>query len=225
MPLAEQALTIARDHDDKLNIARALTIRGLALVAQQNFIDAQATLEESKALFQELHDEWEFAHTVMSLALCADRQNDLAASLSLHEQALTLFRKVGDLYFQSFALDFVGILLVKKGDMKRGMNALQEALMLAQQLDSKHGIAGAISRLAAAAQQMGEPTRVIHLYWAAKNIWDSIGVWQENDEIEFEEWLAPCRARLDELAFAEAVEEGRAMTIEHAITYALDEGH
>jgi hypothetical protein len=27
------------------------------------------------------------------------------------------------------------------------------------------------------------------------------------------------------LAFAEAMEQGRAMTIEQAITYALDEGH
>ena len=132
MALAEQALTIARDHDDKLNIARALTIRGLALVTQQNFIEAQSTLEESKALFQELHDEWEYAHTVMSLALCADKQNDLATSLALHEQALTLFRKVGDSYFQSFALGFVGILLVKKGDMNRGMNALREGLILAR---------------------------------------------------------------------------------------------
>jgi tetratricopeptide (TPR) repeat protein len=222
MPLAEQALTIARDHDDKLNIARALTIRGLALVTQQNFIEAQSTLEESKALFQELHDEWEYAHTVMSLALCADKQSDLATSLSLHEQALTLFRKVGDSYFQSFALGFVGILLVKKGDMNRGMNALREALILARRLDSKHGIAGAIGRLAAAARHAGDFTRSAHLYWAAKNIWDSIGVWQESDEIEFEDWLAPCRAGLDELAFAEAVERGHAMTMEQAIEYALE---
>jgi non-specific serine/threonine protein kinase len=222
MPLVEQALIIARARDDKLNIARALTIRGLALVTQGNFIEAQSDLEESKAFFQQLHEEWEHAHTVMSLALCADRQNDLAASLSLHEQALTLFRKVGDLYFQSFALDYVGILLVKKGDVKRGMSALQEALLLAQQLDSKHGIAGAISRLAATAQYTGEPARAVHLYWAARIIWDSIGIWREGDEVNFESWVAPCRAALSETEFAAAEERGRAMTMDQAISYALE---
>jgi tetratricopeptide (TPR) repeat protein len=192
------------------------------LIQQRNFVEAQSYLEESKALFQELHDEWEYAHTVMSLALCADRQNNPAASFSLHEQALALFRKVGDIYFQSFALDFVGILRLKQGDVQNGMVALREALILAQRLDSKHGIAGAISRLAAVAQHVGDPVRAVYLYWAARNIWDSIGIWREDDEVDFQNWLAPCRAALSAAEFANAEEQGRAMTMEQAIEYALE---
>jgi len=222
MPLAERAFTIARARNDKFNIARALTIRGLILVLQRNFIEAQSNLEESRELFQELHNEWEYAHTVMGLALCADKQNNLTASLALHQQALMLFREVNDLYFQSFALDFIGILQVKGGDVNRGITALREALILAQQLDSKNGIASAISRLAATAQHVGDPARGVHLYWAARNIWASIGIWRQEDEVDFENWLAPSRAALDEAELEEAVEQGRAMTMEQAIAYALE---
>ncbi|HEX9388942.1 MAG TPA: tetratricopeptide repeat protein, partial [Anaerolineales bacterium] len=221
-PLVEQALSIARARDDKPNIARSLSILGLVLVMQRKFAEAQSNLEESKALFQEVGDKWEYAHTVMSLALGAYEQNNLALSLSLHEQALALFREVGDSYFQSFALDFIGSLQVKQGDVKRGMTALREALILARRLDSKHGIAGAISRLAAVAQRVDDPARAVHLYWAARNVWASIGVWRDDDEIDFENWLAPCRAALGEAAFAAAEAQGRAMMMEQAIAYALE---
>ena len=222
-PLVEQALSIARAHYDKQNTARSLSILGIILIRENNYSGAQSSLEESQALFQEVGDKWEYAHTVMGLALRAHDQNERALSLSLHEKALALFREIGDSYFQSFALDFVGILQVEQGDVKRGMIALREAMILARRLDSKHGIAGAMSRLAAAAERAGDLARAVHLYWAARNIWDSIGAWQENDEVQFEDWLAPCRAGLGESAFDEAVEEGRAMTIEQAIAYALED--
>jgi hypothetical protein len=112
---------------------------------------------------------------------------------------------------------------VKQGDVKHGVTVLREALMLARRLDSKHGIAGALSRLATAAHQAADPARAVRLFWAARNVWDSAGIWKEADEIDFERWLAPCRVALEESAFAEAVEQGRSMTMEQAITYALED--
>ena len=222
-PLVKRALSLARAHDDKRNIARSLSILGLVFIAERNFAEAQSNLKESKAFFQEIGDKWEYAHAVMALALGAYNQNELVESLSLHEQALSLFREVGDSYFQSFALDFIGILQVKQGEVKHGVIALHEALILAIRLDSKHGIAGAISRLAEVAQHVGDSARAVQLYWAARNIWDSIGVWQEHDEIEFENWLAPCCEALSKAELAKAEAQGKTMTMEQAIAYALEE--
>ena len=42
-------------------------------------------------------------------------------------------------------------------------------------------------------------------------------------ESDFDKMMAECRAELGEAAFAEAVERGRAMTMEQAIEYALEE--
>jgi len=57
---------------------------------------------------------------------------------------------------------------------------------------------------------------------AAINIFQSIGAWMEDDDLLFENELAPCRAALSASAFVEAVEEGRAMTLEQAVAYALE---
>jgi hypothetical protein len=43
------------------------------------------------------------------------------------------------------------------------------------------------------------------------------------DDIEFENNLAGCRAALSESEFAESMEQGRAMTMEQAIAYALED--
>ncbi len=222
-PLIEQALVIARAHDDKRNIGRALSILGLNLTDEGEFTLAQSMLEESKELFREVNDEWEYAHAVMCLARKAFKQNELALSFTLHQQALALFRKIGDRYFQSFAHYWMGVIEAKQGDVKGGIAKLQEALMLARQIDSKYAVGGALWRLSEVTQLTGDPARTVRLYWSAKNIFNSIGAWDENDEANFEKTMASCRAALSEAEFAEAETQGRAMTMEQAITYALEE--
>jgi hypothetical protein len=51
---------------------------------------------------------------------------------------------------------------------------------------------------------------------------DSIGAWTEGDKSVFENDLAACRSALTEAEFEAALEEGRAMTMEQAIAYALE---
>jgi len=62
----------------------------------------------------------------------------------------------------------------------------------------------------------------VRLYWAARSVYDSIGVRHTRDDPNLEKQLASCRVALGESAFAEAVEQGRAMTMEQAIEYALE---
>jgi predicted ATPase/transcriptional regulator with XRE-family HTH domain len=224
-PFVEQALVIARAHDDKRNIGRALSILGYLLTFGEfegELMLAQSVLEESMELFREVNDEWEYAQTVITLARNAFKQDELALSFTLHEQALALFRKIGDRYFQSWAIYYMGMIEAKQGNVKGGIAKLQEALMLARQLDSKYAVGGGLWRLSELAQRTGDPARTVQLCWAAKNILDSIGAWNEENESDFEKTMASCRAALSEAEFEEAVEQGRAMTMEQAIAYALE---
>jgi len=220
-PLVEQALSIARAHADKRNIGRALTILGLILTEERQFAMAQSALEESMQLFQEVNDEWEFARVVMALAKKSYRQDELATSYNLYEQALALFRKIGDRYFQSFAIYWIGVIGAKQGNVKSGKAALREALMLAQQIDSKYAIGSALWRLSEVTQIDGDLASTVRLYWAAKNIWDSVGTLTEDAEIDFENTMTFCRAELGDSAFDKAVQISRSLTIEQAIEYAL----
>jgi tetratricopeptide (TPR) repeat protein len=222
-PLVEQALSVARGHHDKRNTAKALTILGLVLTNENNFGAAYSALEESRALFQELEDSWGFAHALMGLAVGFFKQDDQARSLALHQEALMLFRKVGDRYFQGVAQRWVGVLQGMAGDETNARAALGEALILAQQLESKYEIGAVLSWWGEAEKRSGRLARAVCLYWAAKNTLDSTGAWGAADETQFEIDIAPCRAALSESEFAAAAEEGRAMTMEQAIEYALDQ--
>jgi tetratricopeptide (TPR) repeat protein len=221
-PFVEQALALARKHGDKRNIAKALAILGLVMNLEHNFIAAQVTLEESKILFREVHDDWNYAHAVIALALGPKMQDDRAAALSLHEQALALFRKIGDRYFQSVALRQMSDIHVKQGDWLLAQATLREALTLARELGSTWEVAAVLWSLTDAVQGARDYARAVRLNWAARNVFELVGTWKQQDESVFEEVLGSCRAALSEAAFAEAMEEGRAMTMEQAIAYALE---
>ena len=222
-PFNEQALSIARAHRDKHNTARALVFLGIALTDEKNFAAAQAAFEESRQLFQQVHDEWGYANATMALGTTFWEDEDWATALLLSQKAFARFQELGDRYFQSVTLRFIGFTSVNLGDLANGMAALRESLLLAQQLNSKHDIAKVLMRFGDVAQRLNQPARTVQLYWATRNISESIGAWQQEDEPWFEEQLAPCRAALGESEFAAAVEQGRLMTMEQAIAYALED--
>ena len=222
-PFAERALSIARAHDDQHNIARALHMLGLVLMYETNFAAAQSTFKESMSLYLDVQDEYGHALVVALLASLFWRQGNGAAALALSQQALEVFQKLGDRFWQSAALRLHGGIAIKQGDLANGVKALRESLILARQLDSKYEIARTLWRFVEAAHSANQLVSAVRLYWAARNFGSSIGVLWWEQEAEFESNLAMCRAALGESAFATAVEEGRAMTMEQAISYALED--
>jgi len=220
----ERALSVVRTNQDRRNIDRALAIFALFLADEGNFAAAHSILKECQARFQELPDEWEYAHAVLCAAIQSVIQDDWATALALSQQALAGFQKLGDRYFQSVALRYAGRAYVNHKDVANGTSALRQSLMFAQQLDNKFQIALVLWRgFAEAALYAGETARAVALIAAATNIFQSIGAWTEQDDLLFETELAPCKAVLDESTYAVASKKGREMTIEQAIAYALED--
>jgi tetratricopeptide (TPR) repeat protein len=220
-PFVEKAISVAQQHDDQWNVAQASLILRLVLIGEGDFTGAQEITAKSKTFFRNVHDERGYAHAVHGHALIAFLQDDITLSLALHEESLAIFRRLGDKFFQNVALRYIGIVQVSHGNLKRGQEALREALLLAREIDSKYEIAAAINHIGDAALAEGDPERAVHLKWASRNIFDSIGAWRQENEADFENQLALCHTLLSEPEFAAAVAEGRAMTIEQAIGYAL----
>jgi predicted ATPase/DNA-binding XRE family transcriptional regulator len=221
-PSAEQALAVARANADKWNTARALLVLGLVMNQEHNFPEAESTLEESKALFQEVHDDWGYGHAIMGLGQHAFLRGDGANILVLHNEALVQFRQLGDRYFQSVALRFISYEHVRQGNWLVAQNVLREALILAQELGSRWEVAAVLWSLTDAVQGAGDYSRAIRLNWGAKNIFEFVGTWKQEDETNFEQVIEGCRAELSRSEFEEAMEEGRALTMEQAIAYALE---
>jgi non-specific serine/threonine protein kinase len=220
-PIIEQALPVARSQGDPQTLANALMVFGLVLMSEDNHA-AQSALEKSMTLFREVGDQWGYALAVMCLASATHKNDEQAKALALNEQALTVFRELGESYFQSVCLWASGHLRAKLGDWKVGLGEVRESLTLSRRLDSKLEVAAGLLRLAEVEGHLEDPARAVRLYWAARSVYDSIGVRYTGDNPNLEKRLASCRAALGEAAFTEAVERGRAMTREEAIEYALE---
>jgi predicted ATPase/transcriptional regulator with XRE-family HTH domain len=222
-PFAEQALFIARAHQDKHNIAKALVILGLILRNENDFATARALFRESQQLFRHVHDEWGYANATMALGYTFWIDEDWVTALPLSREAFAIFQKLGDRYFQSVTLRHIGRTSVNLGDLANGMAALRESLLLAQQLHSKYEIGWTLWQFAVTAQRMDNFVRAVRLYEAARRILEYIGTWWHDTKIQLEKSLAACRMELGEAELMTAIEQGRSMTIEQAIAYALED--
>jgi predicted ATPase/DNA-binding XRE family transcriptional regulator len=219
-PFVEQALSISRANGDKHNTAGALVQLGSVLQFEGKFAEARAALEESKLLFREIDDKWGYA-IAFSLITFLYMQNDNETALLLAEQSLPLFTDLGDRHFEAVMRRTIGILQGRLGDIKGGAENLRQALRLVINLNSTYFIRYILWGLAELMSIDGNHNRAVILYWAGRNVSRSIGAWRQLDEPVFERALAQCRAALGESEFAEAVKQGRAMTMEQAIDYAL----
>jgi hypothetical protein len=74
------------------------------------------------------------------------------------------------------------------------------------------------------AAELGQTERAGRLWGAAERLWDGLGLSRSpNAQEEHEKGVSAARALLGAPAFSAAWEEGRAMTREQAIAYALED--
>ena len=71
----------------------------------------------------------------------------------------------------------------------------------------------------------GKPKKAAQLFGAVEFLNESIIRMEPSDHKDFDHYVAVVRGQLDEAAFAKAWGEGRLMTMEQAIAFALEESN
>jgi hypothetical protein len=102
--------------------------------------------------------------------------------------------------------------------------SLQESLQLKREIGDKQGIAFSLEGLATIARLESRGDLAARLLGSAAALREAIGAPLPSAErTDYDRDVAAVRAQLGEAAFAKAWAEGRAMTLEPAIDYALKE--
>ena len=111
-----------------------------------------------------------------------------------------------------------------QGDYVRAEELHKESLALCRQVGEKWVISLCLEELAGVACLRGEHARAARLWGAEESLREAIGVGvRALYRAEYDCGVAAARAGLGEEAFAAAWAEGRAMTLEEAVAYALEE--
>jgi non-specific serine/threonine protein kinase len=219
----EEALRIYRELGDRWDIANALSSLGNVARRQGDYPAAQSLCEEALALHRMLDEPFGIAFALTGLAIIANRRHDYPVARARYEEALPIFRRLGDRLGIATTLAGIGTVAGLQGDLAAAKTLLKEALVIQRELGDRNGIALSLEALAAACAT-ASPDR-------AARMWGAASQWREESgtampparKSDYDRQVAVARAALsDDAAFDLAWGEGRAMTLENALRYALD---
>lgn len=215
----DEALVLARATGDPATIANALYNDSFPYqITRVDIPKAIGILEEARQIFRSLGDDSGVTKCAWGLGQCHYRMNDLAAAVEPAEEAIAGFRRMGDRFGLGWALYVRAMVALRLGDPIGARSRDLEALKIFADANDVSGAVLILGSLAAVARAVGDPIRGARLQGASEAQEVSSGVGMASVVGEQEGWrnLGP-RTETEEAAY----KEGRAMSIEQAIAYAM----
>jgi predicted ATPase/DNA-binding NarL/FixJ family response regulator len=221
--LIEESLALARRLGDKVSVATALKNLGWAALLRNELERASELSQEAVSLQREMNDEGGLAQALTVLGLVTMVQRDYERAMVLHEESLPLAREAEDDIVISLSLMAGSLAFLGRGDHRRATELCGEGLELSWRLKMTHPTASHLYIAASLAGSQGQSIRSARLWGAAESLLDTIGSMLAPVERQlYEPYIAAARARIGELAWKAAWLEGRTMSPEQAIEYALE---
>jgi non-specific serine/threonine protein kinase len=224
-PLVDESLGLFRELVDKPGTAWALSNASFAALGLEQPQRAVTLIEESVHLFLEVEEKWGAALQISFLAVAWRDRGDHRRAKRLAERGLALSREVGERQAISAALYILATLAQTEGDHERARDLFEEGLTVSAELGNEADVAHCLEGLASIAAAEGSIGQAARLWGAEEALLEKIEAAVYTyvpDRSLHQSRVAAARARLDEEAFTAAWEEGRTMSLEQAIEYALD---
>jgi predicted ATPase len=158
----------------------------------------------------------------VNLGIVSLAQGDIEGAASHLEASEAEYRRAQHWTRLAFVLPHVGYVRHRQGDAAAARMSLREALALQRQQQRDVFLVGSLERCAWIAADVHQPQRAAHLMGAAEAARERIGwPFPPGEKPLSDRHLAQVRAALNSEDFTAAWAEGRAMTLDQAIDYAL----
>jgi tetratricopeptide (TPR) repeat protein len=205
--------------------ARALDVAGALAFWQSDRDNAGALMQEALAIRRELDDKQGIAVSLMHLGNNEWMfESNYTAAQMLFEESLAIYEELGSEIGITYSLQNLGHLAVEQGDFRRAHSLLRRSLLTLRDKGDIWAINFALDGLAGLAVGQGQLEKALHLAGASETLRESAGiqlppVWQAR----VDRLLKSTREKLDEVRRSAAWAKGRAMNLEQAVAFALDE--
>jgi predicted ATPase len=216
--VSERALELFRELGDTRAVASMLDRLAAPAGMTGDHEKSRAFADESLALFRELGDRQGALYPLSKVAWDEWKRGDPEVGLVLAEEALALAREFGDTWWQAGLLPALAEMMRERGELERAVAAGGECVSLARELGDARTLLYGLGTLALLAAADGDAVRAGRLWGAVETLEARGEARMDDDE----------RARYREEVFALAgaeletgIAEGRAITVEDAIEYAL----
>jgi predicted ATPase/DNA-binding CsgD family transcriptional regulator len=225
--LITRALDCSRELGDALQIAWALTFLGYTMLHEPNA--AMPLAEEALASFQALNHLPGIAQALNIIGEIARVSGDDRHAQHAYEECLAVCQQTGETRRISYTYSNLAFLAQHAGDAERAIQLARLGLQLARDRHDRNELADAIITIAGALSAGAAPhqdqfRRAARLLGAAEADRERMGAFlQPSDTPEYHRILVEVREHLDDSSFQAAWAEGRCLTLEQAIAYALEE--
>jgi ATP/maltotriose-dependent transcriptional regulator MalT len=196
-------------------------------MARQDYEAAASSLEEAIALHLEYCDE-DFLAVIWRVIFGTTLllQGEGARAERAFEEGLAAARRLKVPSLNYMALYSSAQSALARGDLEKAARMLEEGIEWSEQTKDKANLVYFLEALAAVTAFGGEAERCALLLGAAEALLEEAGASMYNfyvpDRSLQERAVAEARAVLGEVPFEEAQEQGRSMTFEQAVEYALE---
>jgi predicted ATPase len=222
--LLEESLALSREAGSLRGMAVSIFILGVAWRGRGDLQRATQLLEEALTMFRETGEQALIASVLTHLGFTFVLQGDLERATAASEEAAAMLRKQKHTSYLADTLDNLGWAALLRGDSEQARALYIESMRLRLETGDNLAAPETLLGLACVAEARGETERAARLFGASEALREAMGTPPEPGEIALQEpYLAAARSHLDETSWQEAWAAGRAMTLEEAISYALEE--
>ena len=220
---AEVALELYRQLDDPRGVAHATLWLGTAVADEREYHRARQLFDVSGRQFRKLGDEHNALFARRMVAWMFYELGDRKRARALHEENLGRARVIGDRGLEATTLGALASYAAEEGRVEDALRLAPETLRIYHERGSRQGVAQQLCRCAAALAVAGRGAIATRLLACAEALHEELGTRiLPHLVVENEKTLAVIRTQLDDAAFVDAWEQGRALTADDAVAVAFE---
>ena len=222
---AAEALTLDREEGDDEGVAQSMLLLA-DIAAYRDDLDTAARLwEDSAELARRGGQRLELAIALYNLGHVARLQGELGRAQTYFEESQANFRELQDIQGQAGTLSGLVEIAAERGDHARALSMLAVVTELYGRIRYVAGLLDALELCATLVERQGEAGAAARLWGARQTLGRELG--RESDHplevAAHDETVTRVRSALGDEAFERAWEAGRAMTLDEAVAFALEQ--
>jgi predicted ATPase len=225
-PLFEESLGLYREASDGWGVGEVLNNLANVALLQAEGDKAMALHEESLATRRKVGDKRGIAMSLGNVATVWADWGEYERAAKLTEESLVLYRELGDKLTVMGHLAALGELELERGNHKQAGRLLKESLMQSKDAGHRMPMLSSLLIFARLAEKRGELLRAARLFGFTMEAPEAVHfhhLMTSSEKARLESSIAAARSRLGAAAWEEAHVEGQAMTLEEAVSHALEE--
>lgn len=223
--LSQESLTIAREGGNSPALGFSLVMMGeLTAIAIQDYESAIAYGEEAIAVSEAGGNRWGSAMTIFGLGFYARSVRDYDQARSRFRACLPVFLEFGDKHRINMIQSELAHIERETSQYQHAIPMYRETIREWQRLGHRAAIAHQLECFAFIAKAQEQPERAAKLFGAAEALREKINIAMTPQErSEYDREIADLHANMDEKVFGSHWAEGRSLTMEQAVDFALEE--